>query len=232
MHARPNNHSLVKDIRITDEVLDYIAQRGSDFRISTSCGGPILLPVSIKPPKPTDLQLPAGDHVIFVSIHQARYLSAVHRGWSLSSWTIWTMHLIPDAMSFEELEHTADIRVRVKAGSLEDLFSEAARALMVIMYGVADPGILRRHVEVEGRDIISLMHAFLSEVLFVSEVDDLVVSGAEVRLSGTGLEGDLFGEPFSREKHLSGMEVKGISFSGLSIASGNHTYTLEVTFDV
>ncbi len=142
------------------------------------------------------------------------------------------MHLIPDAMSFEELEHTADIRVRVKAGSLEELFSEAARALMVIMYGVADPGILRRHVVVEGRDIISLMHAFLSEVLFVSEVDDLVVSGAEVRLSGTGLEGDLFGEPFSREKHLSGMEVKGISFSGLSIASGNHTYTLEVTFDV
>ena len=53
---------------------------GSDFRISTSCGGPILLPVSIKPPKPTDLQLPAGDYVIFVSIHQARYLSTVHMG--------------------------------------------------------------------------------------------------------------------------------------------------------
>jgi hypothetical protein len=80
MHARPNNHSLTRDIRITDEVLDYIATRGSDFRISTSCGGPILLPVSIKPPKPTDLQLPAGDYVIFVSIHQARYLSTVHMG--------------------------------------------------------------------------------------------------------------------------------------------------------
>jgi SHS2 domain-containing protein len=76
------------------------------------------------------------------------------------------------------------------------------------------------------------MHAFLSEVLFVSEVDDLVVSGAEVRLSGTGLEGDLIGEAFSREKHLSGREVKGISFSDLAIARENHTYTLEVTFDV
>ncbi len=135
-------------------------------------------------------------------------------------------------MSFEELEHTADIRVRVKAGSLEDLFSEAARALMVIMYGVSDPGSLRRHVVVEGQDIISLMHAFLSEVLFISEVEDMVVSGAEVRLSGTGIEGELFGEAFSREKHLAGMEVKGISLSGLSIVSENHTYTLEVTFDV
>ena len=142
------------------------------------------------------------------------------------------MSLIADAMSFEELEHTADVRVRVKAGSLEDLFSEAARALMVVMYGVTDPGSMRRHVKVQGRDTVSLMYAFLSEVLFVSEVKEMVVSGAKVRLSGIDLEGVLCGEVFSREKHLSGMEVKGISFSDLSIVRDNHTYTLEVTFDV
>jgi SHS2 domain-containing protein len=38
-------------------------------------------------------------------------------------------------MSFEELEHTADVRIRVMSATLEDLFSEAARALMVVMYG-------------------------------------------------------------------------------------------------
>lgn len=80
MHARLNNRFSPDDIRVSPDVLDYIAQRKSDFRISTSCGGPILLPVSIKPPKSTDLQIPAGDYVIFVSIHQARYLSAVHMG--------------------------------------------------------------------------------------------------------------------------------------------------------
>jgi hypothetical protein len=80
MHPRPGSHFSPDGIRIAKEVLDYISQRRSDFRISTSCGGPILLPISIKPPKPTDLQLPAGDYVIFVSIHQARYLSTVHMG--------------------------------------------------------------------------------------------------------------------------------------------------------
>jgi len=30
--------------------------------------------------KPTDIQIPAGDYTIFVSIHQARYLSTVHMG--------------------------------------------------------------------------------------------------------------------------------------------------------
>ena len=80
MHARESNHCSIGDIRVTDEVSEFITKRKCDFRISTSCGGPILLPVSIKPPKPTDIQIPAGDYTIFVSIHQARYLSTVHMG--------------------------------------------------------------------------------------------------------------------------------------------------------
>lgn len=80
MYARESNRYPAGDIRVTDEVVAYITKRQCDFRISTSCGGPILLPVSIKPPKPTDLQVPAGDFTIFISLHQARYLSTVHIG--------------------------------------------------------------------------------------------------------------------------------------------------------
>jgi hypothetical protein len=80
MHVRPPTPISSGEIRITDDVIAYINRRKSDFRISTSCGGPILLPVSLKPPKPTDLQIPAGDYMLFVSLHQARYLSSVHMG--------------------------------------------------------------------------------------------------------------------------------------------------------
>ncbi len=135
-------------------------------------------------------------------------------------------------MSFEELEHTADIRLRVKAGSIESLFSEAARALMVVMYGSAEPGPMRRKIEVQAEDLESLIHAFLSEVLYLSEVEDMVVSGAEIRLAEGRLEGELTGEPFSPDRHRAGMEVKGISLSGLSVSRDNHTYILEVIFDV
>jgi len=68
----------LSDIAIAPEVLAYINKRGCDFRICTSCGGPILLPVRIKPPKKTDLLLRAGNHTIYVSIHQARFLSGIH----------------------------------------------------------------------------------------------------------------------------------------------------------
>jgi hypothetical protein len=77
MYAYTNETVPVRDITITPEVLDYIAKRNCDFRICTSCGGPILLPTRIKPPKKSDFLFKAGNHTIYISIHQARYLHTI-----------------------------------------------------------------------------------------------------------------------------------------------------------
>lgn len=77
MYARTDESALLREIAIAPEVLEYITRRDCDFRICTSCGGPILLPVRIKPPKKTDLLLQAGTRMIYISIHQARYLHAI-----------------------------------------------------------------------------------------------------------------------------------------------------------
>jgi len=66
------------EVTIVPEVIEYINRRDCDFRICTSCGGPILLPTRVKPPKKTDLLLKAGDHTVYVSIHQARFLHTIH----------------------------------------------------------------------------------------------------------------------------------------------------------
>jgi hypothetical protein len=66
------------EITIVPDVIEYINKRDCDFRICTSCGGPILLPTRIKPPKKSDLLLKAGSHTIYVSIHQARFLDNIH----------------------------------------------------------------------------------------------------------------------------------------------------------
>jgi hypothetical protein len=83
------------EITVVPEVLAYINKRDCDFRICTSCGGPILLPIRVKPPKKTDLLLKAGKHTIYVSIHQARFLNSIH------------MDMIP---FFEENEHAGPER--------------------------------------------------------------------------------------------------------------------------
>jgi hypothetical protein len=76
MHTKDN--ACLNEVSIVPEVIEYINKRDCDFRICTSCGGPILLPTRIKPPKKTDLLLRAGNHMIYVSIHQVRYLHNIH----------------------------------------------------------------------------------------------------------------------------------------------------------
>jgi len=68
----------LSEVTVVPEVVEYINRRDCDFRICTSCGGPILLPTRVKPPKKTDLLLKAGNHTIYVSVHQARFLNSIH----------------------------------------------------------------------------------------------------------------------------------------------------------
>lgn len=77
MYAYTNETTLLQDITIAPEVLDYITKRDCDFRICTSCGGPILLPTRVKPPKKSDFLFQTGNHTIYISIHQARYLHTI-----------------------------------------------------------------------------------------------------------------------------------------------------------
>ncbi len=69
-----------QSIYVTDDVRSYVLGRKRDFRVSTSCSGPVLLPASFKPPKATDLQIPVGDYTVYISRYQARYIDSIHRG--------------------------------------------------------------------------------------------------------------------------------------------------------
>jgi len=68
------------EITVNDDVITYIKKRNCDFRICTSCGGPVMLPITARPPKTSDLQIHLGGQVIYVSIYQARDLKTIHAG--------------------------------------------------------------------------------------------------------------------------------------------------------
>jgi SHS2 domain-containing protein len=135
-------------------------------------------------------------------------------------------------MSFEEISHTADVKIRAHAPTLDGLFSEAFTALMQVIYGTDRKGNEQRHVSLDADDTESLLLDFLSEVLFISEVDGLVFSHAAVRIDNNHLTATLTGEPFERQRHSCGTEVKGISYSGLAITRNANGYMLDIIFDV
>jgi SHS2 domain-containing protein len=135
-------------------------------------------------------------------------------------------------MSFVEVPHTADVKIRATAPTLETLFSEALAALMQVLYGPDRKGGKKREITLDAEDRESLRRDFLSEVLFIAEVDGLVFSHVDIHLDGCHLIATLDGEPFDRHRHAQGTEVKGISYSGLAITLGENGYMLDIVFDV
>jgi len=100
------------------------------------------------------------------------------------------------------------------------------------MYGTTSRGEIQRELRIESSDIESLLIDFLSEVLFISEVESLVFSEASLRINGLSLIAELKGEPFDPARHSGGSEVKGISYSGLAITHDANGYMLDIIFDV
>lgn len=135
-------------------------------------------------------------------------------------------------MSFIELSHTADVRIRVRAPTLELLFSDAFSALMHTVFGKDRCGGYSKEIHIEAADTETLLMDFLSEALFICEVDGLVFASASVDTDGKSLTAVLDGEPFDRSRHSAGTEVKGISYSGLEITRDENGYMLDILFDV
>ncbi len=135
-------------------------------------------------------------------------------------------------MSIEEIPHTADVKIRARAPTLALLFSEIFNALMQVMYGESRGSTLTKEISIAGEDSESLLLDFLSEVLYISEVEGIVFADAQVTIDDQNLYALLHGEPFEPLKHSEGTEVKGISYSGLSINRDANGYMAEIVFDV
>jgi hypothetical protein len=70
---------VLPEITLSDEVRHYLSGQPDDFRVCTSCGGPILLPISVKHPKPTDIRVPLGRRTLYISRYQAPFLDHIDR---------------------------------------------------------------------------------------------------------------------------------------------------------
>ena len=140
-------------------------------------------------------------------------------------------------MSIEELEHTADLRFRIRSPSLEGLFAEAARALMETLYGdLSGPVPPRcgrsRSAPPTARPCSTTSSRRSSTSprprTWSSPATDLAISdGPPLSVRGT-----LRGTPFDPARHAGGTEVKGIAYFDLSIVEADGGYRLEIVFDV
>lgn len=125
-------------------------------------------------------------------------------------------------MPHEFLDHTADVAVEVRSGSLDGLFAEALRAFTDTLTPVDGVGGgTGRRVRLEAPDLEELMVLWLEELLFVFEVDSLLFSGAEVTVeqgpAGSVLAAALHGEHYDPERHPLKVLIKGVTYHTLAV---------------
>ena len=65
------------EIKVDDDVKEFIISEGIDYRLSTTCSGPALVPTLIKPPKDTDLKIPVGEFTLYISDVQRKFISRI-----------------------------------------------------------------------------------------------------------------------------------------------------------
>ena len=141
-----------------------------------------------------------------------------------------------DDRHYEFIEHTADIAIKAYGDRLEDAFATAAGAMFDIMTdsSTVDP-IENVEFETESVDIEGLLVGFLSNLIVLHEVQNMVLTGFEITFAGERkLKVTARGEEFDERKHTHGHNIKGVSYHMMEIfdGGGKNPSFVQVLFDV
>ncbi len=139
---------------------------------------------------------------------------------------------------YEQIDHTADIGIRVFApdGVIGTLFANAARALVDLHTDeTAVRHELTRRVEARGQDWEDLLRHWLTELHFLYEMHRLLLPKVVITtLEEDHIVAECTGEVFDAERHEARGEIKAVTHHGLEILEDEETGALEaqVIFDL
>lgn len=136
-------------------------------------------------------------------------------------------------MNYETFEHEADIGIRGFGGTIAEAFENAAVALYSVMVNVnrVRPEE-RRIVTASAPDRELLLIEWLNALLSQSDIERMVFSKFDVKISGTSLIGMAWGERLDRERHQAHVEVKGATYHMLSVQERDNGYMAQCVVDV
>jgi SHS2 domain-containing protein len=135
---------------------------------------------------------------------------------------------------FRVLEHTADIGFEATGATQEEVFANAARALIHLMVDLdsIEPRAAVT-VRVEGADPSSLLVNWLSEILYLQDVEGWLFGEFEVqRLSHHALAALARGEKFDRTRHQPKLLVKAITYHQLALEKTAQGWRAQVYVDI
>jgi SHS2 domain-containing protein len=137
-------------------------------------------------------------------------------------------------VSYELVDHTADLAVRVRGRDLAHLAAELARATIDQLASVAEVGRTTTvPVTIEAPDREALLVALANELIYRRDAEGLLLPWLELHaLDETRLVGELSGEP-AAERHAPRAGLKAATYHELAVIdSADGFLELFLVFDV
>jgi len=145
-------------------------------------------------------------------------------------------------MTFELLEHEADIGVKGIGATLEEAFQEGARAMFSVMIDLEKVEIVESvDVNCEADSVEMLFVEFLNRLLADVSISEMVFSRFEVLIKKSkneneeelySLTGKAYGEAIDQEKHQTKTEVKAATLHGIKYEEVEGKHMVQCVVDV
>jgi SHS2 domain-containing protein len=135
---------------------------------------------------------------------------------------------------FEVLDHTADIGLIVYGEDLKTLFENAGEAFFHLITDLKKVRQrLERRIEIKGESLERLMVDWLSELLYLHDVENLLFKGFKVESVGEGgLKARVKGEPFQEGVHVIKTGVKAVTYHQIEVRKENGRWRAQIIFDL
>jgi len=134
---------------------------------------------------------------------------------------------------WEHYEHGADIGVRGVGASKAEAFEQAALALTAV---IADPAAVQQRKRValacEAPDDELLLAEWLNALVYEMATRRMLFSRFAVRLEGTRLTAEAWGEAVDAARHHPAVEVKGATYTTLRVAQEGDGWLAQTVVDV
>ncbi|MBN2430605.1 MAG: archease [Acidobacteria bacterium] len=134
---------------------------------------------------------------------------------------------------YEQVEHTADLALRVTGAGPAELLDHAVRGLCSL---ITDPRAWReedaRDVDVQGGGLEDLLVEVLNEMLFLLDARQFLALRLEVlQLDHDRLRGRFHGQAFAPDPARIRHVVKAATYHGLAVRHGDEGWSTVIVFD-
>jgi SHS2 domain-containing protein len=135
---------------------------------------------------------------------------------------------------YEVFEHTADIGLHAFGSTLDELFIHAAQGMQSLLVSPEQVRVVTsREISVEGHDSISLLIAWLNELIFLFDTEYLLFRDFSIEVSSdTHLSGRASGEAYDVQRHELSSAIKAVTWHEAAITRTDDGYLARIIFDL